>query len=127
MPRKALKRKQLELGFRQIVLGEQERYEYTVLVTSLAFEPLTVAQLYRDRADAENAFNELKKQWGWGGFGTRDRKRTRIRVRLNALFFNWWSLFVRLIDPESRREARTSRPLLMDGVARVTRHSRQTT
>ncbi len=125
VPRKALKRKQL--GFAEIVLGGQERYEYSVLVTSLAFEPLTLAQLYRDHADAENAFDELKRQCGWGGFGTRDRKRTRIMVRMNALFHNWWSLFVRLIELGSRREARTSRPLLMDGVGRVTRHSRQTT
>ena len=75
----------------------------------------------------ENAFDELKNQWGWGGLVTRNLKRTRIMVRLNALFYNWWSLFVRLIDLESRLEARTGRPLLMDGVARVKRHSRQTT
>ena len=124
---KALKRSQLELSFPEVLLDEQERYEYSVLVTSLTVEPLTLAQLYRDRADAENAFDELKNQWGWGGFVTRDLKRTGIMVRLNALFYNWWSLFVRLIEPESRREAKTSRPLLMDGVARVRQHSRQTT
>uniref|UniRef100_UPI00260E060D transposase n=1 Tax=Acidiferrobacter sp. TaxID=1872107 RepID=UPI00260E060D len=33
-------------------------YEYAVLVTSTAHEILTVAQLYRDRADAENNFDE---------------------------------------------------------------------
>ena len=101
-----------------------------MLVTSLGWEPLTLAQLYRDRADVENAFDELKNQWGWDGFVTQDLNRTRIMVRLNALFYNWWSLFVRMIDPESRREARTSRPQMMEGVARVTRvtrHGRQTT
>jgi len=42
-------------------------YEYAVLVTDLDHELLTLAQLYRDRADSENAFDELKNQWGWGG------------------------------------------------------------
>ena len=31
---------------------------------------LSLGQLYRDRADAENTFDELKNQWGWGGFTT---------------------------------------------------------
>jgi hypothetical protein len=45
-------------------------YEYAVLVTSLTHEILSVAH-YRDRADAENPFDELKNHWGWGGFTTR--------------------------------------------------------
>ncbi len=39
-------------------------YEYAVLVTSTDYEARTLAQLYRDRADAENNFDELKNQWG---------------------------------------------------------------
>ena len=27
-----------------------------------------LSQLYRDRAEAENIFDELKNQWGWTGF-----------------------------------------------------------
>jgi hypothetical protein len=30
----------------------------------LWYEILSLGQLYRDRADAENAFDELKNQWG---------------------------------------------------------------
>jgi hypothetical protein len=41
-----------------------KRYEYAVLVTSTPYEILALAQLYRDRADAENNFDELKNQWG---------------------------------------------------------------
>jgi hypothetical protein len=44
--------------------GPSARYEYAVLVTSTQHEILTLAQLYRDRADAENNFDELKNQWG---------------------------------------------------------------
>ena len=49
-----------------------KRYEYAVLVTDLSEELLTLAQLYRDRADSENTFDELKNQWGWGGYTTQD-------------------------------------------------------
>ena len=36
------------------------------------------------------------------------------------LTYNWWSLFVRLADPDHRREAITSRPLPLHGIARRT-------
>ena len=102
-------------------------YEYAVLVTSLTEEVLTLAQLYRDRADAENNFDELKNQWGWAGFTTHDMERCQIAARTIALIYNWWSLFVRLADPSKRREAITSRPLLLEAVARQTTHAGQTT
>jgi hypothetical protein len=35
-----------------------------------------------------------------------------------ALIYNWWSLFVRLADPQHHREAITSRPLLLSAIAR---------
>jgi hypothetical protein len=44
-----------------------------------------------------------------------------------ALIYNWWSLFVRLANPEARREAITSRPWLMTSVGRRTEHAGQTT
>ena len=46
--------------------------------------------------------------------------------RLIALIYNWWSLFVRLADSDHHREAITSRPLLLHGVVRQTRHGGQT-
>ena len=101
-------------------------WEFAVLATSLDLEVRSVAQLYRDRADAENGFDELKNQWGWGGFTTRDLTRCRHMARLIALIYNWWSLFVRLADPDRHREAITSWPLLLHGVARQTRHGGQT-
>src|SRR4051812_17123802 len=57
----------------------------------------------------ENTFDELKNQWGWGGFTTQDLKRCRLLAGSVALIFNWWSLFVRLADPDHRPEAITSR------------------
>jgi hypothetical protein len=70
-------------------------------------------------------FDELKNQWGWGGFTTQDL--TRCRLLAVALIYNWWSLFVRLADPEHHREAITSRPLLLSAIARKTQHAGQVT
>jgi vacuolar-type H+-ATPase catalytic subunit A/Vma1 len=44
-----------------------------------------------------------------------------------ALIYNWWSLFVRLADPEYHREAITSRPLLLSAIARRTQHAGEVT
>src|ERR1019366_4542024 len=59
-------------------------YEYAVLVTALEEDVLGVAQLYRDRAEAENVFDELKNQWGWAGFTTQDHQRCQILARIVA-------------------------------------------
>jgi len=71
-------------------------YEYVVLVTNLDYGILALGQVYRDRADAENAFDELKNRWGWCGFTTHDLHRCQLSARAVALIYNWWSLFVRL-------------------------------
>jgi hypothetical protein len=117
---------QLRLGFVELD-ARQDAWEYAVLVTSLEAELLTIAQLYRDRGDAENNFDELKNQWGWGGFTTHDLKRCRLMSRIVALVCNWWNLFVRLADPDQHREAITSRPLLLHAIGRQTQHAGQTT
>lgn len=104
-----------------------ELYEYAVLVTSLAEEVLGIGQLYRDRAEAENIFDELKNQWGWAGFTTHDHQRCQVLARIVALVYNWWSLFTRLAIPNRHTEATTTRPLLLHGIARQTRHGSQTT
>jgi hypothetical protein len=117
---------QLELGFTQ-VNGKSCVYEYAILATSLDDEILTIAQHYRDRADSENNFDELKNHWGWGGFTTQDIKRCRFIARMVALVYNWWSLFVRLADPNKHTEAITSRPLLLHAVGKQTQHAGQTT
>jgi hypothetical protein len=118
---------QLELGFVEIDEARQEVWEYGVLVTSLNAEVLTTGQLYRDRGDAENNFDELKNQWGWGGFTTHDLNRCRIMAGIVALAANWWNLFVRLADPDHHREAITSRPLLLEAIGRQTTHAGRTT
>jgi hypothetical protein len=116
---------QLRLSFAE-VSDKVQVYEYAVLVTSLEDDVLAIAQHYRDRADCENNFDELKNHWGWGGFTTRDLKRCRFMARMTALVYDWWSLFVRLADPNKHTESITSRPLLLHAPARLTRHGGQT-
>ncbi len=42
-----------------------DAYEYIVLVTNTDLSLSAVAQAYRDRADCENVFDEIKNQWFW--------------------------------------------------------------
>ena len=100
-------------------------WEYTVLVSNADYDLGAIGQLYRDRADCENGFDELKNQWGWGGYTTRDMERCNLSARAVALIYNWWSWYVRLAHPKTRLEAITSRPLLLAGVARLTQHAGQ--
>ncbi len=116
--------KQQSLSFAQGTQGLRI-YEYDVLVTNTEHSVESVAWLYRDRADCENGFDELKNQWGWGGYTTRDLERCDLSARAVALIYNWWSWYVRLANPPARREAITSRPLLLSGVARLTEHAGQ--
>jgi hypothetical protein len=75
-------------------------WEYTVLVTNAEYDIAGIGQLYRDRCDCENGFDELKNQWGWGGFTTRDMHRSQITARAVALVYNWWSWYVRAANPQ---------------------------
>lgn len=100
-------------------------FEYAVLVTSLDVELPEVAQLYRDRADAENVNDELKNQWGWGGFTTDSLDRTAIMARFTALIYDWWTLFCRSLMPDRHTEAITARPILMHGIGVLTNHRGQ--
>jgi len=115
---------QQELAF---VEGPEDMrlFEYSILVTSLPDELVTLMGHYRDRADCENNFDEIKNQWGWGGFVTQQLQTSQIMARTVALIYNWWNLFVRLAIPEKHHEAITSRPLLLSSVGRFTESGRQ--
>jgi hypothetical protein len=102
-------------------------FEYIVLVTNDVLPLEALGQLYRDRADCENVFDEIKNQWGWAGFVTHDLKRCRIIARLIALIYNWWNVFTRLARPDQHMEAITSRPLLLHAVGRMVTTGRRKT
>jgi hypothetical protein len=58
-----------------------------VLVTDVAYPLEAMAQLYRERADAESAFDVLKNQWGLSGFTTQDINRCQTVARACALVY----------------------------------------
>lgn len=107
------------------VLDHGPCYEYIVLVTNTDLALSALAQAYRDRADCENVFDEIKNQWGWAGFVTQDLRRCRIMARLIALVYNWWNVFTRLAQPDRHLEAVTSRPLLLHAVGRLVTTARR--
>lgn len=112
--------------FRFADVGEElSAYEYAVLASNMNVDVLTIASHYRDRADSENNFDELKNQWGWSGYTTRDLHRSQLMARIIALIYNWWTLFTRLINPDQHLEAITSRPLLLYAVGKQIQHSGQ--
>lgn len=118
---------QLRLALADTQLLEAARmWEYTVLVTDVAYPIEAVAQLYRDRCDCENGFDELKNQWGLSGFTTQDINRSQTTARAGALVYNWWSWYCRAAHPGVRLEAVTSRPLLLAVVGKAASHAGQT-
>ena len=56
---------------------------HAVYVTNLPLEynAWQIQQLYRDRADTENVFYELKNQWGFSGFCAKARATTELAAR----------------------------------------------
>ena len=92
---------------------------------------LAVASASRPRIDRDAlmalAHDLPKAQWGWGGITTQDMHRSQVTARAVALVYNWWSWYVRAANPQARREALTSRPLLLAAVGRATSSGNQTT
>jgi hypothetical protein len=100
--------------------------EYTVLATNASYDLAAIRQLYRDRFRCESGFDELKNQWGWGGFTTQEMHRSQVTARAVVLVFDWWSWYVRAANPQARREALTSRPLLLAAVGCVAKSCNKT-
>ena len=119
--------RQLRLDLQPSVHEGDRLWEYAVLVTDVNYPIEAIGQLYRDRADAENGFDELKNQWGLSGFTTQDINRCQTTARACALVYNWWSWYCRAAHPGARMEAITSRPLLLAAVGKAANHAGQTT
>ena len=84
--------RQLKLDLAGPSVYEGERlWEYAMMVTDVNYPIEAVEHLYRDRADCENGFYELKNQWGFSGFKSQDINRCQTTARACALVYNWWS------------------------------------
>ncbi len=80
------------------------KHEFAVYVTDLpaAYTWWQIQLMYRERADVENVFDELKNQWGFGGFSAKSRATSERAARLLLVVYNLWVLFVRFIQPRKR-------------------------
>jgi hypothetical protein len=109
---------------------QQSKHELAAYVTNLdesTANAWQVQALYRERADAENVFDELKNQWGFNGFCARSRRVSALAARLLLLVYNLWSLFVRLLEPSRHIEAAGSRRWFLVIAARLVESGRQMT
>ena len=106
----------------ELVEEEPTYYEYAVYVTTLKQPGGDIRSLYNPRGDNENAYDELKNQWGWCGFTLKDLARSELMACLIALIYNWWSLYTKLVDEQIAREAITSRPMFLMHVAKASTH-----
>jgi len=103
-------------------------WEYCALVTNdEKLDATALSQLYRDRGDCENNFDEYKNQWGWAGFTTKRINSCRAMARLIAIVANWWNVYCRLADPTAHREAITSRPSFLRIMGRIVESGRRRT
>jgi hypothetical protein len=103
------------------------KHEFAVYVTNLP-EEYTCWQIqimYRERADVENVFDELKNQWGFGGFSAKSRATSELAARLLLVVYNLWVLFVRFIEPQKHTEAKRGRRWFLLIAARLVQSGRQ--
>lgn len=100
---------------------EGRGWDYCALVTNNeTLDATALSQLYRDRGDCENNFDEFKNQWGWSGFTTKRLQPCKAMARLIAIVSNWWNVFTRMAEPDVHREPVTSRPAYLNIVGRIT-------
>lgn len=111
--------------------GAPIQEEFCAYVTDLApgeAGPAQAVLTYRQRADAENVFDELKNQWGFDGFCSGKGVVTETAARRLLLTYNLWSLFVRVLKAEGQHhEAVTSRDELLVIPAKLVESGRQRT
>ena len=90
-------------------LSDYEHYEWIVLITDFNAPLCELLQLYNDRADCENNFDELKNQFGWGGFTSHELATSNIMMQLVSLFYNWLNIFLRLGTPDGNDDQYTEK------------------
>jgi hypothetical protein len=112
----------------QAEMWKVNRYDYAVYVTNLDKESINAWQvmgLYRERADAENVFDEIKNQWGFNGFMSAKKAVSALAGQLLLLVYNLWSLYMRLVEPGKHTEAVTSRRWFLLMAGRLVQSGRQ--
>ena len=101
-------------------------YEYSVLVTSWEERDLRrLTQEYRNRADAENMFDELKNQGGLDWVHDAGDQEEPVDGAVDGVGLQLVVIFTRMGTGGQHLEAITTRPALIEGVAQRTEHARE--
>lgn len=91
-------------------LAEERVQVYVTNLNPAEVDAAQVILLYRQRADAENVFDELKNQWGFAGFCSHKAVVSECAARLLLMVYNLWAMFVRVTQDRDRHtEAVSSR------------------
>lgn len=107
---------------------DETKYEFEAYVSSLSNTEANtwqIVDLYRKRADCENVFDELKNQWGFNGFCCKKSSPTMIAAMLLLLFYNMWTLFMKLLSPEKHIEMGAGRKWFMLIAGRLVKSGRR--
>jgi hypothetical protein len=94
----------------------ENKHELAAYVSDLDMNECNAWQvqaMYRDRAEAENVFDEIKNQWGFEGFCATKARVSELAARLLLVVYNLWSVFARLLEPGRHVEAAGSRKWFM--------------
>ncbi len=83
--------------------GDKHR-DFAVLLTDVAYPLESIGKPDRDHADVENAFDQLKHQWGLGGLTTQDINRCQTVDRARVPVCNSWSWYCRAARPHAGRK-----------------------
>lgn len=108
----------------------EAKHEFEAYVTSLPVGEVNAWQLielYRQGADPENVFDELKHPWGLEGFCCRKRHATALAARLGLLFYHLWHWFLRLLEPGRQVESAGGRRWFLLIAARLVQSGRRKT
>jgi hypothetical protein len=129
-PRRSVFERQLQGLIPSAASGEfwdNNKHEFAVYVTNLPmdYDARAIQRLYRERADTEKVFDELKNQWGFSGFCAKARATTELAARLLLMVYNLWVLFVRFIVPKQHTEAKRGRRWFLLIAARLVQSGRQ--
>ena len=107
---------------------EEIIHAYVTNLTEEQASGFQIIDLYKQRADSENVFDELKNQWGFAGFSSQQAVVSECASRMLLLTYNLWTMFTRVIKNQgTHTEAITSRYELLLIPGRIITSGRQKT
>ena len=109
-------------------LSEETIHAYVTDLSVGQAEGFQVVELYRQRGDAENVFDELKNQWGFAGFSSQNAVVSETAARMLLLVYNLSTMFTRVLkNRNGHSEAITSRYELLLIPGKIVKNGREKT